>query len=158
MTKYLLKRILHGVCSLIIIVGIVMILVYSVMDRNLIFAKDSTYTHAANNAKIIYKYGKWEEYGYLDYVPYADYLQGLKDDGEIDEDTRAQAVSIARQADGDSDLVKEYVKKFKDHYESKGYKIVRLDAVMMNKKKVADGGTQQLFAFKDVPMIKRLGS
>ena len=87
MTKYLLKRILHGVCSLIIIVGIVMILVYSVMDRNLIFAKDSTYTHAANNAKIIYKYGKWEEYGYLDYVPYADYLQGLKDDGEIDEDT-----------------------------------------------------------------------
>jgi len=107
MTKYLLKRILHGVCSLIIIVGIVMILVYSVMDRNLIFAKDSTYTHAANNAKIIYKYGKWEEYGYLDYVPYADYLQGLKDNGEIDEDTRAQAVSIARQADGDSDLVKE---------------------------------------------------
>ena len=158
MTKYLLKRILHGVCSLIIIVGIVMILVYSVMDRNLIFAKDSTYTHAANNAKIIYKYGKWEEYGYLDYVPYADYLQGLKDDGEIDEDTRAQAVSIARQADGDSDLVKEYVKKFKDHYESKGYKIVRLDAVMMNKKKVADGGTQQLFAYKDVPMIRRLGS
>ena len=91
-----------------------MILVYSVMDRNLIFAKDSTYTHAANNAKIIYKYGKWEEYGYLDYVPYADYLQGLKDDGEIDEDTRAQAVSIARQADGDSDLVKEYVKKFQE--------------------------------------------
>ena len=91
-----------------------MILVYSVMDRNLIFAKDSTYTHAANNAKIIYKYGKWEEYGYLDYVPYADYLQGLKDNGEIDEDTRAQAVSIARQADGDSDLVKEYVKKFQE--------------------------------------------
>ena len=29
---------------------------------------------------------------------------------------------------------------------------------MMNKKKVADGGTQQLFAYKDVPMIRRLGS
>lgn len=135
-----------------------MILVYSVMDRNLIFAKDSTYTHTANNAKITYKYGKWEEYGYLDYVPYADYLQTLTDSGEIDEDTRSKAVSIARESDGDSDLVKEYVKKFTEYYKSQGYKVVRLDAVMMNKKKVADGGTQQLFAYKNVPVIKRLGS
>ena len=46
-----------------------MILIYSVMDRNLIFAKDPTYTHQSNNTKITYKYSKWEEYGYLDYVP-----------------------------------------------------------------------------------------
>lgn len=158
MTKYLLKRILHGVCSLVIIVAIVMILVYSVMDRNLIFANDSTYTHQSNNTKITYKYNKWEEYGYLDYVPYADYLQKLTDSGEIDEETRTQAVSIARTADGDSDIVKEYAKNFKEHYEAKGYKVVRLDAIMMNKKKVADGGTQQLFAYKNVPITSRLVS
>ena len=105
MAKYLLKRIVYGLFSLVIIVGIVMVLIYSVMDRNLIFAKDPTYTHQSNNTKITYKYSKWEEYGYLDYVPYADYLQQLCNEGEIDEETRSKAVGIARTADGDSDIV-----------------------------------------------------
>ena len=81
------------------------------MDRNLIFAKDPTYTHQSNNTKITYKYSKWEEYGYLDYVPYADYLQGLCNKGEIDEETRSKAVSIGRTADKDSEVVKQYVAK-----------------------------------------------
>ena len=133
-----------------------MILIYSVMDRNLIFAKDPTYTHQSNNTKITYKYSKWEEYGYLDYVPYADYLQGLCDKGEIDEETRSKAVSIGRTADKDSEVVKPYVEQYTNYYKSKGYKVVRLDAIMMNAKKVADGGTQQLYAYKNVPITKRL--
>ena len=156
MAKYLTKRILYGLFSLIIIVGIVMILIYSVMDRNLIFAKDPTYTHQSNNTKITYKYSKWEEYGYLDYVPYADYLQSLCDKGEIDEETRSKAVSIGRTADKDSEVVKPYVEQYTNYYKSKGYKVVRLDAIMMNAKKVADGGTQQLYAYKNVPITKRL--
>ena len=133
-----------------------MVLIYSVMDRNLIFAKDPTYTHQSNNTKITYKYSKWEEYGYLDYVPYADYLQELCDEGEIDEETRSKAVGIARTADGDSDIVAQYVEQYTKYYQSQGYKVVRLDAVMMNAKKVADGGTQQLYAYKNVPITKRL--
>ena len=74
MAKYLGKRLLHGLISIIIVVGIVMSLIYSLMDRNLIFAKDSTYSHQKNNAKVTYSYQKWEEYGYLDYVTYEDYI------------------------------------------------------------------------------------
>ena len=67
MTKYLFKRLLHGLVSVVIVVGCVMTMIYSLMDRNLIFAQDATYSHQSNNQKKVYKYQKWETYGYLDY-------------------------------------------------------------------------------------------
>ena len=112
MTKYLFKRLLHGLVSVVIVVGCVMTMIYSLMDRNLIFAQDATYSHQSNNQKKVYKYQKWETYGYLDYVTYADYLNALKAKGEIDEDTRSKAVAFGRTKDQDSELVSEYVKKF----------------------------------------------
>ena len=157
MTKYLLKRILHAVVSVIIVVAIVMVLIYSLMDRNLIFASDPVFSKTASNARVAYKMRKWEEYGYLDYVTYADYLQMLKNSGEIDEETRASVVNIARKADGDSDEVKVYVDKFYEYYTSRGYEVQRLDAVTMGKTaKLATGGQQQYFAFKDLPLTSRL--
>ena len=55
--------------SVIAVVAIVMILIYSLMDRIEIFKADTLYSKQAHNAKEVYKYRKWEEYGYLDYVP-----------------------------------------------------------------------------------------
>ncbi len=156
MAKYLIKRLLHGAVSIIIVVAIVMVMIYGLLDRNLVFAGDPTYTHQSNNQKVTYTYAKWEEYGYLDYVPYADYLQMLTDSGEIDDATREEAVAFGRKEADDSDLVKEYVAKFKEYYQSKGYTVRRMDAVMMGGRKVADGGRQQLFAYKDQSLFKRL--
>ena len=51
MTKYLFKRLLHGLVSVVIVVGCVMTMIYSLMDRNLIFAQDTTYSHQSNNQK-----------------------------------------------------------------------------------------------------------
>ena len=158
MAKYLFKRILYGAFSIVVVVAIVMIMIYSLMNRDLIFANDTNYTHQSNNAKQVYKYQRWEEYGYLDYVTYADYLLELTSSGVIDEDTRSKVVGIGRTADKDSEDVKKYVEKFTEYYEAKGYTIVRLDAVMMGAKKVADGGQQQLFAYKDIPLLTRLGN
>ena len=56
MTKYLFKRLLHGLVSVVIVVGCVMTMIYSLMDRNLIFAQDTTYSHQSNNQKKVYKY------------------------------------------------------------------------------------------------------
>ncbi|MCD7832690.1 MAG: ABC transporter permease [Lachnospiraceae bacterium] len=156
MGKYLVKRIITGLLSVVVVVACVMIMVYSLLNRDLVFAADTTYTHQSNNQKTVYKYSKWEEYGYLDYVTYSDYLSMLVDEGEIDEDTRSSAVSFGRTADADSELVSEYVQKFTEYYESRGYTVTRLDAVMMNAKKVATGGQQQLYAYKDVQLITRL--
>lgn len=155
MAKYLFKRLLHGLFSIVCVVAIVMLMIYSIMDRNLIFAKDSTFNHQNNNGKIVYKYQKWEEYGYLDYVTYADWLVSLVDAGEIDEATREAVVGFGTTEQKDSKKVKEYVEKFTEYYESQGYEVERIDAVMMGKK-VADGGRQQLFAYKDTPLLTRL--
>ena len=156
MTKYLLKRLLHGVISVVIVVAIVMLLVYTFMDRELIFANDGTFTKRVNNDREIYKYSQWKKFGYLDYFTYNDYLNSLLKEGEIDEETRSAATSIGRTADKDSEIVKEYTEKFQEYCDSMGYTVVRLDAVMVSSKKVASGGKQQLFAYKNTPMIKRV--
>ena len=56
MTKYLLKRLLHGIFSIVILVGIVMVMIYSMLNRNLVFAKDPLYTKVSGNAKTAYCY------------------------------------------------------------------------------------------------------
>ncbi len=159
MTKYLLKRLLHGLLSVIAVVTIVMVLVFTFMDRELVFSSDPLFTKRVNNDRELYKYSQWEKYGYLDYVQYSDYLFKLKANGEIDEETRADAVNIARYAEDDSEVTKEYVAKFTDYYKDKGYTVTRLDPVwQIQDKKLANGGKQQLFAYKDTPLISRLFS
>mgnify|MGYP007007085260 CR=1 FL=1 len=88
----------------------------------------------------------WEDYGYLDYVTYSDWLNELVSSGELTEEERSAVVGFGRTKAQDSEQVSEYVKKFTKYYKSQGYTVVRKDAVMMNKKKYADGGQQQLFA------------
>ena len=156
MTKYLLKRLLHGAISIIAVVALVMVLVYTLMNRSKIILNDPVYKKQLNNTKITYQYSKWEEYGYLDYVTYADYINSLAASGEIDEETRSGVIGIARTPDKDSERASEYINKFTEYYESQGYTVQRLDAVMSNPKKVADGGQAQLFAYKDHSLLTRL--
>ncbi len=157
MTKYLLKRLLHALVSVVIVVAIVMILIYSLMNRQLIFASDPMFTKQANNGKQAYMYRKWEEYGYLDYVTFADYLIDLQTQGELTADERKEIAAFGRTPEGDSEETAEYVKKFTETYESKGYTVVRLNAKTMGRGKLANGGAQQLFAHKDLPLLTRLG-
>ena len=156
MTKYLLRRILHGLISVVIVVVIVMLLIYSAMNRQLIFAQDAVYNQLGNNQKIVYQYRKWEDFGYIDYVPYNEWLQGLAAAGELTPDNATALSAIGTKAANDSEQVAEYVAKFTAEYEAKGYTVMRLDAKMAKKKKVATGGQAQLFAFKDKPLLGRL--
>ncbi len=155
MAKYILKRVLFGIFSIVVVVGIVMIMIYSILDRNLIFAQDTNYSKTSNNRRTTYSMEQWEKYGYLDYVTYSDYLTALRNDGEIDEDTRATAVKLGYTAESDSDLTAQYTALFTEYYESQGYTVVRLDAVMAGKR-LADGGTAALYAYKDIPVTTRL--
>ena len=155
MGKYLLKRILHGIVSIIIVVAIVMVLIYSMLDRELVFSADTAYTRQASNSKTAYMYTKWEQYGYLDYVTYAEWLNGLARDGEIDEETRAAVVTFGRRPEDDSKEVAEYVARFTEYYESQGYTVTRMNA-KVNGRKLVTGGGQLLFAAKDLPLTTRL--
>lgn len=157
MGKYVFKRLLHGVVSIILVVFIVMLLVYGMMNRDLVFAKDSNFGKQTNNNRRTYMLQQWELFGYLDYVPYADYMLMLRQNGEIDEEIRAEAVKLGRDADGskDSELTAQYIKQFTEYYESKGYEVERLGAVL-SRGKIAPGGQPALFAYKDNSLFERL--
>ena len=115
------------------------------------------YSHQTNNAREAYKYRKWREYGYLDYVTYADYVNSLVRNGEVGEETAKTAVKLGRTAEKDSEEAQAYIKKFTEYYEGKGYKVVRLDAVLKpSGRGLAEGGSPQLFAHRDIPLISRV--
>ncbi len=156
MGKYLLKRLLHGIFSAVCVVIIVMILVYSLLDRSLILAGDSGYSHTTSNSRELYVQSRYEVFGYVDYVPYADYLAELGRNGEIDDETRSAAAVIGRTPDKDTETAAEYIQKFTETYESQGYKVVRLEADTKSNGQVKDGGQAALYATRDKPLIDRV--
>ena len=156
MTRYLLNRLVRGIVSIILVVLIVMLLIYSLMDKGQIFALDPIYSKQKSNNKIIYQYQQWEKYGYLDYVLYSEWLQELLDSGEITAEEHKAVITIGKDADADSTEVAEFVSKFTEYYESKGYNVERLPGdTMVNSKRYKEGGAPRLFAYKNTPLIRR---
>ena len=142
---------------MVIVVGIVMVMVYSALDRKLIFAADSMYTRVKSNAKEVYMMQQWERYGYVDYVPYSDYMRQLVRDDEITQEQYSAAITFGNKASQDSDEAAEFIRRFTEEYESKGYKVVRLDGKMKGKtKKYQDGGEPRLYAYRNIPVLMRL--
>ncbi len=151
MTKYLLGRIVRGLLSVILVVTIVMILIYTCMNRELIFKSDPVFSKKKGNEKEVYMMQQWELYGYLDYVSYSDFLGELLASGEIDKDEYAVAVKIANESSGDSAITKKYVRLFQNKYKNElGYEVERL------KGDSAAGGRPALYAYKDIPITTRL--
>jgi oligopeptide transport system permease protein len=158
MGKYVLRRLFHGLISAFVVVAIVMIMIYTLLDKQLIFAADNVYKNYGNNEKVAYQYRKWEEYGYLDYLTYTDYLSLLVEKGEIDEETKTSVASIGKKPENDKKETAEYVEKFNEYCAANNYTVVRLNAIMVSPKKYANGGAQQLFAYKALPITHRLVS
>lgn len=157
MAKYILKRFLHGLISIVIVVAIVMMLIYSLLDRTTIFSEDEVYRKLQNNARTTYTYRRWQDYGYLHYVNYNDWLNEQVREGKLDPETKDEATDLGRKPEDDEGVVAQYVKEFTDYYESQGYKVERLKAVTA-RRKVAAGGQPELFAHKDRPLVSRLWS
>lgn len=156
MTKYLLNRLIRGLISIVIVVVIVMLLIYSCLDRNLVFAKDSQWTKMKSNAKVIYEMQQWEKYGYLDYVPYSDWLKDKLKNGEITESDYENIAKLGKTSAEDNELVAKYVEEFTAEYEKMGYQVKRLPGVTRgSSKKYQEGGTPQLYAHKDIPVLHR---
>ena len=156
MSKYLLSRLVRGLLSVIAVVLIVMLLIYSCLDKELVFARDSVISKLKSNSKEVYKYQQWEKYGYLDYVPYTDFLIELLGEGKITPEEYSSVTSIGKNASSDSEAVKKYVKMFTEEYESQGYDVVRLPGeTKAGTNKYKEGGRPQLYATKDIPLFTR---
>ena len=157
MTSYLLKRILRSLLSVFIVVGIVMVMIYSMLVRKLIFAQDPSWTRMKSNAKTVYEMQQWEGFGYVDYVPYTDYLMELLKSGEITQEKYSEVAKFANKPEQDNKAVAEYVSKFTEKYESEGYTVVRLNGKTKgNTKQYHEGGQPRLYAYRDIPVWTRL--
>ena len=74
MKKYMLKRILFSIFSLLVVVMVVMLLVYSLIERNVIFQSDDVWNKKSGNDRAIYEYTMYQKYGYVSYVNYSSFL------------------------------------------------------------------------------------
>jgi len=158
MTKYLISRILRALFSVVLVIAVIMVMIYTFLDREAIFSADPSYQKHLGNSKEVYKMQQWEKYGYLEYVSFADYLQ---DEVKADRLTQAEAkaAKLGKNAEVDNEKTKPLVEAFTKKYESEGFKVVRLEgSYKIGTKKYKDGFTPQLYAYKDVPLLKRLGS
>ena len=158
MAKYIVQRIIKGILSAVCVVILIMILVYSLMDRGNIFAGDSNYTKTQSNARTTYEQSRYQAFGYVDYVNYSDYITMLVKRGELDEENRSAAALIGQTPEKDTEIAAEYIQKFTEEYESQGYTVVRLDADKKTNGRVKDGGQAALFATRDKPLYTRVVS
>ena len=157
MTKYLINRILRALLSVIIVVGVIMVMVYTFLDKQSIFATDPVFTKQKLNGKETYMMQQWELFGYLDYVNFTDFLKDELREGNIDDATYNDAAKLGKKAENDSELTAKYAAEFTEKMEEEGYEVVRLDGQTKGKtKKYKDGGDPRLFAYKDIPLSKRL--
>ncbi len=152
MGRYLAKRILRGLLSVVIVVGVVMVLIYSALDRELIFASDPVYSKQSGNGREVYKMQQWEKYGYVDYVPFAEYLKE-----HIAEEAYRSVATIGSSPAEDTPETARWVQAFTEEYESRSYTVVRLNGQRKGStEKYKDGGEPRLYAYRDIPVLGRL--
>ena len=141
MTKYLIKRIIRSLISVVIVLGVIMTMIYTFLDKQSIFASDPVFTKQKSNNKRVYMMQQWEQFGYLDYVPYADFLTELVKSGELAQEDYASVAKLGKDADADKEEVALYVQRFTEKYEAEGYTVERLDGDTQGRtKKYKDGG------------------
>ena len=74
MGKYLLKRILFSIFSLLVVVMVVMLLVYNLTSRSVIFQTDDLWNKKSGNDRTYYEYMQFQKFGYLTFVNYSSFL------------------------------------------------------------------------------------
>ena len=155
MGKYLLKRLIHGIFSIVIVVAIVMLLIFSLLDRSAVFTNDPAYSKKSGNQKTIYEYQQWEKYGYVEFGLYNDYINLQIEQGKISEDEATEAKLLGLTAKDDSEIVKKWVTNFTKYYKDKGYTVERLRGKLTGGI-VTAANTQNLIAYKDLNLFARL--
>ena len=122
MARYMIGRILRALLSVVIVTAVVMVLIYSCLDRNLIFANDPVFSKFKSNAQEVYKMQQWENYGYVDFVSYEEYLSEL----DLSQDQYEQAAAIGDRAGDANPEAARRIGDFGIRYGEEGYTIIRL--------------------------------
>ncbi len=158
MKKYMTKRILFSIFSLLVVVMVVMLLVYTLISRSVIFQTDDMWNKKSNNDRVMYEYQQYQKYGYMTYVDYtaflkekysATYGEGYDKQEDYIADKNVIQDSSAYQKNAS---VKEFVKKYK----AAGYKLRYLTPMKYKSGKIKPGGSGYLVALQEKSVFLRL--
>ena len=157
MRKYLFKRILFSIFSLLVVVMVVMLLVYTAINRNVIFQQDDVWQKRSNNDQRMYEFAQFQKYGYLKYADYSSFIKQKYIELYGDEYEKQPGFTADRKAIQKSDyLENESVQEFIKKYEAQGWKIQYLEPVKFKSGKIKTGGNAYLVAVDELPVTNRL--
>ena len=157
MRKYMLKRILFSLFSLLVVVMVVMLLVYTAIERSVIFQMDDVWNKKSKNDRVIYEYTMYGKYGYLNYVDYTSFLKTKYSelygaDYSTHDDFLKDKAVIQKSEWKENESVKEFIKE----YSEKGYKLRYLEPLKYKSGKTKPGGTGYLIAIEEKSVVWRL--
>ena len=159
MKKYMLKRILFSVFSLVVVVMVVMVLVYSLTERSAIFQNDAVWMKKNLNDKTVYENTTYQKYGYIDYIDYATfcankYKEKYGDSYYEKEDfiNDIDVVQYPKVYDKNAT-----VKEFIAQYEGKsGYELVYLKPQTYSSGRQKPGGKGYLYFIHEKSVFSRM--
>lgn len=158
MAKYLTKRILFSIFSFLVVVMAVMLLVYSLINRSVIFQTDDLWNKKSLNDKSYYEYMQYQNFGYLEFVNYTSFLgakyqeaigDGYTENADFVKD-RAAIQKAATYLDNAS------VSEFIETYQAEGYEIKYLEPVTYKSGDQKPGGGAYLLAVKENNPLMRM--
>ena len=159
MAKYLTKRILFSIFSLLVVVMVVMLLVYNLTNRSVIFQTDDLWNKKSGNDRTYYEYMQYQKFGYLKFVNFTSFISEKysKELGSGYDSDPAFVDSRNSIKYPDKYLENPDVKEFIEKYEADGYTIRYLEPAVFKKTgKPKPGATAYLLAEKDNPVYVRL--
>ena len=158
MKKYMFKRILFSIFSLLVVVMLVMFLVYSLIERSVIFQTDDMWNKKSNNDRVYYEYTQYQKYGYLRFVDYTQFLRE-KYTATLGEAYTSDPSFLADKAaisDPDGFQQNESVQEFIKKYNAKGYTFRYLPPIAFKSGKLKPGGTPYFVAVDEISVVVRL--
>lgn len=158
MRKYMLRRILFSLFSLLVVIATVMLLVYNLIPRSAIFQMDDVWNKKSLNDRTIYEYAQYQKFGYLEYSDFTGFLRSKYEGLYGAEYTKSDEFMAAKEAIQnentylDNPDVQEFIAKF----EKEGYKIRYLEPQRSPSGKAKKGGDGYLVAVVERSVFTRL--
>ena len=158
MKRYMLRRILFSVFSLLVVIIAVMLLVYNLIPRSSIFQMDDVWNKKNLNDRTIYEYAQYQKFGYLEYADYSAFLKSKYEalygaeytknaDYKADKDAIQDETSYTGNAS---------VQEFTETYAKKGYTVNYLEPQRSPSGKAKKGGDAYLIASIEKSVFVRL--
>ena len=158
MKKYMLRRILFSLFSLLVVITTVMLLVYNLIPRSAIFQTDDVWNKKSLNDRTIYEYAQYQKFGYLEYSDFTSFLRTKYEAVYGADYTKSDGFKTAKEAiqDENTYLDNPDVQEFIAQYEKQGYTIKYLEPQRSPSGKAKKGGDGYLVAVVERSVLVRL--